>query len=470
MPPKPRSLSRVSLKIKFSWKNTFQGEMLRFMMTPEALYKKLKTCIPNFKKCHIDSRLIEPGDLFFALSGAKVDGHSFLEQVMEKGALGAVVQKGKSSGSNCFEVEDPFLALQEMGKGRCLTLQKKNLVGITGSLGKTTTKEWMHHLSQGGISAAFSPKSYNSQRTVPLNLLNFPEQAQWWVLEMGMSEPGNLERLIDLAPPKIALITTISWQHVTLFEKGLEGIAEEKSTLFAHPNTQWGLYYKEAPFADVLKNRGQCQKLSFSLKDPKSDFYLESIEENRVAIHHQGKRYLFDFSVEVPAHRLNFLAAVATLVTMGEVWDVMQKNSSTLKLPRMRFEMVVKKGIHFINDAYNANPEAIVGALGALPKPKGQGRRIGVLTEMDDLGLYAQEGHRQVGEESLKRLDALFCLGENCRIMEAQWKKEERPVFFSRTFEELKEMLQSFLREDDVVLLKGARIYALERLLDGDFS
>jgi UDP-N-acetylmuramoyl-tripeptide--D-alanyl-D-alanine ligase len=435
-------------------------------MSPEELfYQKLKSFAPNVHSYQIDSRLTSLGDLFFALPGEKVDGHTFLNQISEKGAVGAVVEAGKACPLPCLEVEDTFVALQAAGKGRRLALKREQIVGITGSLGKTTTKEWIRHLSQGGMDNAFSPKSYNSQRTLPLNLLNLPQEAPWWVLEMGMSEPGNLQKLIDLAPPKIALITTISWQHVTLFKNGLEGIAQEKSTLFVHPQTEIGLYHKEAPFAEILKKRGACSKLSFSLIDPKADFFLEVLDESSVAIHHEGRHYLFRWPIKVPAHRLNFLAAVATLVTMGEKWEVIQHNSASLKLPGMRFEEVVKKGVRYINDAYNANPEAMIAALTALPKPEGKGRRIGVLSEMDDLGAFAELGHAEVGLESLKRLDVLFCLGENCRIIEAQWNKSQRTVFFMRSLDELKEMLQKFVQKDDVVLLKGARSYALERLL-----
>lgn len=377
----------------------------------------------------IDSRLVQPGDTFFAIKGKKADGHNFLEAAAKQGALFAVVStdyEGPSFGLLLDYVPDVQWELQERAR---LFLEKnpKRVIAISGTVGKTTTKGFAKTLLEQKYRTWASPKSYNSQLTVPLSILMCDPDAEILILEMGMSEPGNLKRLIEIAPPEVALLTMISLQHVDLFSDGLEGIKREKLTLFSHPKTRLCIHHESIDW------KGQ----SFKVED------RYGLGWSKAALH-------------------NLCAAVAIAEAFG-VEDI-ESSLPKLKLPPMRMEEVKRGELLFINDAYNANPDSMVAALESLGK-KG-GRKIAVLSEMDALGSFASVEHERVAKEALKYADLLLCLGERCDTMRITWEKEGKPVFLCQSKQQLREKLKGLIRAGDVVLLKGARSHAMEEILD----
>ncbi|MCP5469363.1 MAG: hypothetical protein H7A36_02535 [Chlamydiales bacterium] len=386
----------------------------------------------EFKGAAIDSRLVNEGDLFFALKGEKVDGHDFLGEVKKRGAAACVIDehfRGSAFGLKSYRVPDVLECLRETAK-KHLEWHPKRVIAITGTLGKTTTKAFTKTLLEKHFRVWASPKSYNSQRTVPLSILNAPSDCEILILEMGMSEPGNLKRLLEIAPPEVAVLTMVSVQHADNFPDGLAGILREKTSIFSHPKTRLGIYFEELGKIDV----GSCEKLTFALEDR-----------------------------EMPKQILhNFCAAKAVAKAFG-VEDVGERISE-LKMPPMRFERVEKGEYVFINDAYNANPDSMKAALEALPTARG--KKIAVLSEMDALGMYTKAGHAQVAEAALQHVDLLLCLGNNCATMKEIWKRENRPCFLCKTKGELREKLRSMIAPGDVILVKGARSHAMEEILE----
>lgn len=415
----------------------------------------------------IDSRKVEAGDLFFALPGNRVDGHSFLEEIASKGAVGAVVREdyvGQEHGLALLRVPDVRVALQQLARVS-LARRRSKVIAITGSLGKTTSKEFTAALLRSRYKVYASPHSYNSKLTVPLNILTADGDEDYLILEMGMTHAGDLQGLISIAPPHIALLTTVAVQHAINFSDGITGISREKASIFSHPQTVLGILHRDIAHFDEAMAVGTCPKQTFSLSTPEADFYLEPSEKG-VLIHTKGESPVFcPLNLPIKVHHHNFLAAVAVARALHVPWEAIVEVSATLKLPPMRFEPVEKQGILFINDAYNANPDAINAALENLPKPKPGKKTIAVLSEMDALGTYSEEGHTQVAQTALSHADHLLCVGTRCAPMCALWEAAGKPVQLHLTRADLGVALKALAEPGDVVLLKGARSYALDQLL-----
>ncbi|NGX46323.1 MAG: UDP-N-acetylmuramoyl-tripeptide--D-alanyl-D-alanine ligase [Chlamydiae bacterium] len=425
---------------------------------------KCQTLVRGFA---IDSRLVEEDSLFFALPGESVDGHDFLKEVAAKGALGAVVQRsydGEDFGLELIRVDDVREALQKLAR-KVLEKRKSQVVAITGSMGKTTTKGFITTLLEGSCHFYASPKSYNSQVTLPLSILNAEGDAEVLILEMGMSEPGQIEKLVSIAPPDIAVLTTVALQHMDLFPEGLLAICEEKSAIFSHPRTKVGIVSRDIPHFAHAETAGNCPKTTFS-KNPRGADYSYQLGKDKITVT-EGKTAI-DIPLALPMahHYHNFVAAVIVARKLGLPWEVICQRAPLVQLPPMRFEKVEREGIVFINDAYNANPEAMRAALHSLPEPKKGGKRIGVIGGMNALGRFSEEGHKMVGQESLHALDVLLCLGEQCLVMKEIWDRAKRPAFHFATREELEQHLKGCAAPGDVVLLKGARAHALDEILN----
>lgn len=414
----------------------------------------------------IDSRNVQPGHLFFALPGKKQDGHTFLAEVASKGASGAVISteyRGETFGLPVIQVPDVLLCLQDLAR-KFLQTQHYKVVAITGSLGKTTTKEFALGLVSTHYKTAASPFSYNSQATLPLCILNADPLAEILLLEMGMTEPGNIDNLVSIAPPDIAVLTTVAAQHTCNFSDGLTGVSREKAAIFSHPKTLLGILHRDMHHYEEAFARGRCQKIAFSTQSLDVDYFLEFSDEGAIVICGEEKHFI-PLSLPLKVHYHNFLCAVVIARVLDVPWEKIIDKAPSLKLPPMRFEKIERQGITFINDAYNANPDSMKAALENLPKPISGGKTIAVLSEMDALGMYSEVGHALVAEAALQAVDTLLCVGARCEIMRKIWKKEKKVFEMFETKEALTSRLKEIVCQGDVVLLKGARAYSLEHIL-----
>lgn len=411
----------------------------------------------------IDSRMVGPGDLFFALKGAKADGHSFLYDVKERGAVGAVVSKsyeGPDFGLILLAVEDVVESLQSLAK-HFMEDCKATIIGITGSLGKTTTKDFIATLLEGKFKVGKTYLNYNTKLTYPITLLNRMGDEEVLVVEMGMTEPGDIKKLVQIAAPDIAVLTKVALVHVAYFSRGLLDIAKYKAEIFSNPRTKkciffHGLYeYPEA----IESIRGE--KISFSLEDRTADYFLSSeffVDEKGV------RAYRFDPPYK-QAHVLhNFLAAVSVARQMKMGWDEINRQLPLLKLPKMRFEQFEKEGVVFINDAYNANPDSMRAALSHMPEPKEGGKRIAVLGMMVDMGPDSDAIHRGVGQFAQKYVDYLLVMGEEGTPIFEAFQEVKKPAEQFFTFESLAERLKHLMNPGDVVLVKASRCVQMETL------
>lgn len=415
----------------------------------------------------IDSREVLPGDLFFALPGARTSGLCFLRHAAQAGAVAAIVPHdyhGPHFGMALVKVPDPREALREAGKQKALQCAG-DIVGITGSLGKTTTKYFAQTLLSAVYKTFASPKSYNSQLTVPLSLLMAEGDERCVLLEMGVSEPGDMGDLLSVVAPDIALITCISEQHLSHFEeRGVEGILEEKAQILHQSSLQ--ILPKDSPWFSQLVAHGQhAEMLSFALFDSTADFHYVSMNDREVMI--QTPHGLIQFAVSfpyLPAY-YNLLVAVALCWVLQVPDHCFFESGHQLHLPPMRFETIKRKGVMFINDAYNACPEAMLAALQALPQPSQGGKVILILGEMVALGSQSEMGHVVVAQKALACANMIFFVGERWDVVRSLCAISSCETYFYSSAEEVGMVLPHNVKEGDVVLLKGSRSVALESLL-----
>lgn len=416
----------------------------------------------------VDSRAVQPGQLFFALQGERVDAHTFLDQVAAAGASAAVVDcsyRGPDFGMALLPVENVLAALQTLAR---LTLAhcRPRVIAITGSVGKTTTKEFLFTLLSSTFRTAASPGNQNSQIGLPLTILNHTDGTEAvLILEMGMTLPGHISQLLTIAPPDIALITTVALVHAGNFSS-LEAIARAKGEIFTSPQTSLGILPREVCAFDELSQMGSCRKLTYTVTHKDADYRVVANGKalNVLTVGHQQS---IGSCIVPGAHNLhNLLAAISVAKELGVTWEAICATMPTLRLPERRLQTVEKRGILFVNDSYNAPPIGVQAALSSLPEPRAGGRRIAVLGPMPELGQFSDLCHRQVGEHALGTVDQMFCLGSECQPIYEVWTLAGRPVNWFIEKADLVATLQMVLREGDVVLIKGANGKQMWQLLD----
>lgn len=417
----------------------------------------------------IDSRLVKPGELFFALKGDRVDGHDYLEEVKRGGALAAVVSKqyqGVIQDFPLLVVDDPLDALQELARS-VLAGTKARIVAITGSIGKTSTKEFTLTLLSTQYHVAASPGNSNSQVGIPLSILNHTTgEEDILVLEMGMTTPGNITKLIQIAPPEVAVITTVALVHACNFDS-LEDIVRAKGEIFSHPHTPLGIFHHDIPLHDDLRRIGLCHKVTFSTQSSEADYGIDSSDSTMLQARLEKKTIPLG-TLPVPGkHNLhNLLAAIAVARYFHIDWEKIQQAIPQLVLPERRLQFIQRKEGLFLNDSYNASELSVKAALETLPQPPEGGRKIAVLGSMLELGKFSDDCHTRVGEHALNYVDQLFCLGEECRPIYDLWKKKGRPVELFDSRQDLVACLRKNLKPYDVVLLKGSRSKELWKVLE----
>lgn len=410
-----------------------------------------------------------PGDLFFALQGEKVDGHSYLEEIASKGAVGAVVSKkyrGETFGLALIYVEDVRESLHHLAKTVHATRQTR-VVGVTGSVGKTTTKEFIATLLEGKYSVHKTPGNANSQVGVPLTILNSSGKEEVFVLEMGMSSPQEIKKLVVIAPPEVSIVTKVALAHAAFFPDGLEGIAAAKAEIFSHPSTKVGIYnHQVAQFR--ASQTGSCLKMTYSLQSEAEDCDFVLCREGGLCFIQEGKDKTTRFSLPFSASHLceDFMGAAAVARVMGMQWTEILPQIDKLTAFKRRFEKVERDGIVFINDSYNASAVSMKAALTNLPQPQAGRKRIAVLGAMKELGAHTEQSHIEVALTALENVDYLLCFGEECLSMVDIFKKGNKPVEYFDQFDALKLRVYTLAEQGDVVLLKGSNSKKLWLILE----
>lgn len=321
----------------------------------------------------------------------------------------------------------------------------------------TTILKEKYHVSK-------TPGNSNSQIGVPLALLNHTDGTEdFLVVEMGMNEPGQIAKLVQCAPPDIAILTQVALTHAGNFSS-LRDIAFEKAEIFNHPKTKLGIVNQDIDYFSEVLNFGNCAKISFSSRFKHADFYLEKDVV-------QAGNEVFKFDKQAHPffgnhHYENLTAAIACARQLNVSFEEIRQAESKLLLPERRFEIIEKQGITFVNDSYNASEISIKAALESLPKQKNGGKQVAVIGEMLELGKFSSECHKNVGEKALEHVDSMFLLGSLCSPIYDCWKEKKKPVELFLERSQLVKSLKANLNAGDVVLLKGSCSNQLWKILE----
>jgi UDP-N-acetylmuramoyl-tripeptide--D-alanyl-D-alanine ligase len=403
----------------------------------------------------IDSDASGEGDLFFGLRGERVDGGEFAPAAIEAGAWGAVVDSGRAAGLDgawVFAVEDPLAALQGLALAWRRALGAR-VVGVTGSVGKTSVKDIARALLPGEVHA--NSENLNTEIGLPLTVLEAPPDTDVLVLEMAMRGAGQIAELAAIAEPEVAVITNVGPVHVELLGS-VEAIAAAKAeVLTALPADGTAIAPVEAGELEPHL-AGAPNLLRFG---PGGDVeaverrVVEGVTEALISTPSGRQEFHFPFA---EAHNLtNALAAVAAGVALGAPLDEMADRAANIGFSRFRGERLeLGDGIVLVNDCYNANPVSMRAALDHLGTLAGE-RRIAVLGEMAELGAGAEDYHREVGAHARAAgIDLLVGVGEPARAYD--------PDELVGTPEEAAELVAAQAESGDAVLVKGSRSAGLE--------
>jgi UDP-N-acetylmuramoyl-tripeptide--D-alanyl-D-alanine ligase len=420
----------------------------------------------------IDSRTLSPGDLFIAIAGERFDGHDYVEAALEKGAVAAIVQQGKNMVGDprrLLRVEDTLKALQSLGAA-ARRLWGKPLLAVTGSAGKTTTKEILAHVLATRFRVMKSSGNLNNHIGLPLQLLKLEAEQDIAVVEMGMNHAGEIRALGTLAHHDLAIVTAVAPVHLEFFDS-LRDIARAKYEIIEtlHPG---GVAVLNAD-DDYVCQFGRDFKgkvVMFGIKRA-ADVSAQKIKLNGA----EGSTFeLVAGSVREPVsfplvgeHNIyNALAAAAAAMDHGVTPSQAAVALSSIRPPEKRGQVVEIGGATIINDCYNSNPRALEAMIDTLASMKAQ-RRILIAGEMLELGPTAEALHRECGQHAAeKKIDVVIGVRGLAQALAEAACGAGTQAQFMETPEQAGEWLAHNLRPGDAVLLKASRGVKLEKVLE----
>ena len=427
----------------------------------------------SFKRVIQDSRQVRPGDLFVALKGPRFDGHDFVLTALEAGAKGALVEYWPEN-VNIFElhraisivrVKDTLKALGDLAAYWRRKL-KATVVGITGSCGKSTTKEFLTQLLEGR-GAYGNPGNWNNLIGAPLSLLNAPEEARILVLELATNRPGEIGRLTEITNPHVSLLLGVKPAHLEGFSS-FGALLREKLSLFEKTKGPIVFPHDQEEIRKVVeKDFKDRPKKSFGLKDG-ADFSARNIEitpgGTSFELLAEGEAFPLSLPLLGRHFVLDLLAALATASFLVEDFRTLLPLVSGLKTLPRRLELKEAKGFSLLDDTYNANPASLKAGVEVVAALRPFYRRaVAVVGDMKELGPESKAFHQEAGRRLAEVFDEVLAVGEEASEIAAASGKKGK--FFAEK-EALKDYLARELREGDLVYVKGSRAMKLDELVD----
>jgi UDP-N-acetylmuramoyl-tripeptide--D-alanyl-D-alanine ligase len=448
----------------------------------------------GFSEAVIDSRLATPEALFVALRGERVDGHHFLADAVAGGAIGALVQRDRVAE---LKLEQPFVVvtpatgqgLEEGGPEHVVLIAVDDpigslhnlalfhraqytpaVIGITGSVGKTSTKEATAAVLSRRYRTLKNPRSYNSESTLPMVLLQLDDQHEVAVLEMGMYLPGDIALLARLAQPNIAIVTNVGPSHMERVGS-IEAIQQTKAELVqALPADGYAILNIDDPLVAAMASWTHAKSFTFGL-NPAADLWADEIESSGLEgisfnAHHAGETVRLRLPL-IGRHSVHTaLAAASAGLILDLGWDAIIEG---LRDSNAQLRLLAVPGIYgstLIDDTYNASPASSIAALNLLAEMAG--RKIAVLGDMLELGLVEEESHRIVGARAAEVADILVTLGDR-----AGWIADEAEQAGMATNDirrvtsshQAASLLTNIIQPNDIVLVKGSRGMAMDTIV-----
>jgi len=421
-----------------------------------------------------DTRSLQPGDLYLALRGEKFDGNQFLEAAIRAGAIGAIVDDATLVSQYphfpLIVTNDSLFALQRLAAAWRARLSLR-VVGLTGSSGKTSTKDFTAAVLRERFQVTTTVGNLNNHIGLPLSILAATSRDQFAVWEMGMNHPGEIEPLAQLARPDLTILTGIGVAHIENMGSR-EAIAAEKGMLVRLTSPHGTVILNaEDDFTESIARTSPCDVFTVGLLA--GELRAENIEFDS-----EGSRFtLLHGSERVPAtlpvageHMVrNSLLAVAAGLEAGLSLEECAAGLAKSRLTAGRLQTKAIRGMVVLDDSYNANPDSVEAALKTLAKIPAQGRRIAALGKMGELGDYAETGYRRAGRAAADgKLDILVTVGSETEPMAAEAESRGLAhVFRTDSTSTAVTLLRSLARPGDLVLIKGSRSARMEQILTG---
>jgi UDP-N-acetylmuramoyl-tripeptide--D-alanyl-D-alanine ligase len=447
--------------------------------------KVFSTFEKEFSGLGTDTRKDLTGQLFIALKGEAFDAHDYLDQAVAKGAKALLVHRfpenleSLRSKVTMIVVKDTLKALQDLAH-YTRKMSKSTILGITGSNGKTTSKEFAAAVISTQKKVHYSKGSFNNHWGLPFSLLEQDDKAEVSILEMGMNHAGEIKRLCEIAEPDVVVCTVVGRAHIEHFDGQIEGIANAKEEIYeSAPTAARRIYNLDNPWTQkmFLRSRQRFPKadriLSFSQMNPKADVFLQIENMTMTSLSIKGRILKVDGQVEVPVfgaqNLTNLMVAASSALAVGmsaeDVWQGLAKCRTNWGRNQL---LKTKSGAEVLFDGYNANPDSMTALLQNLTSVTA-GEKIGVFAEMLELGPLASESHREIGEKAgAAGLNLIWFYGPHSQDFEAGVKASGysgKLICTAAYDEKIAEQVGGSLKPGTLAAVKGSRGMKLERFV-----
>jgi len=423
------------------------------------------------KNITIDSRIVKHGDLFIAIRGKTLDGYKFIEDAIKKGAETIISQQVVTEypNVNLIQVNNTTTALGDIAQ----YYRKKfspTVIAITGSNGKTTTKEMVAEILKRKVKVVKAPNSYNNDIGVPLTILQLIQDTRTLILEMEMNELGGTKRLCDIAQPQVGVITNVGDTHLE-FLQSRDGVAKEKSELLeAIALYGTAILNADDPMVMQIGNKFRYkEKVTFGF-NKKNNIYADNItNKNELGTEFRlcGKYHV---TLNIPGvyNIYNALAAITIARVLDFDFKDIINSLETFRLTTMRMEQLNINGIDIINDAYNANPQSMMASLVTFSGFTCKGRKIAILGDMLELGKKSPELHKNIGRKIPDGINILITVGEQATFIAEEAKKINKLDLILQypNPQEAANKLIDIIKIGDKILIKGSRAVKMEEIIN----
>lgn len=442
----------------------------------EALNGKLMNCKESFmvNGINTDSRKVKSGELFIPIKGPNFDGHDFIYKAMDAGACAAISHNYLNAANFPYIlVEDTQAALMRLAS---YYRSKFNIpaVAVTGSSGKTTTKEMIASVLGESFQVLKNEGNLNNTIGLPMTVFRMEKHHTICVFEMGMNKPGEIESLASIVKPDVGIITNVGTAHIE-FLGSRENILKAKKEIFTYftVNNTAIINGDDDMLASI--HDLPCKIIKYGINN-ENDLSAKDVKQRgdegmEFTLNINGNAEPF-FVPLIGVHNVyNALCSIAVGLTMKMEIEKIKKGLARFIPGKMRMEIFSSKnGIRVINDSYNANPDSVSAAIEVLRNMSCRGRRVLILADMMELGEYSEIGHRKVGEKAVQsKVDILITIGEKVKDIRQgaldNDMKEENIYCFSSNNDAISN-LRKILMPYDTVLIKGSRIMKLEEIAD----
>ena len=436
----------------------------------ETAGRLLRSGADSFSFFAIDSRKVKPGSLFFALKGTQTDGHLFVDAAFQAGATGAVVEHDLKASGTLVQVQDSMQALHDLAT-YSRKISTARFIGITGSAGKTSTKEFTAKILMEQFSVYKSEGNLNSITGLPLSLLAMTNE-QRAVFEAGMNHPGEIASLGKMLRPHVAVLLNVNPVHIEYFDS-IEGIAKEKASL-ADCVIDGGpvIYNGDDELLRNEINKRAMKKISFG-RHFNSDLQIEELNLKGVrgldaVLNWNGEKFTVESSLCGMGNAYNIAAAVTVALVEGMKSKDIQIGVKKLTAYSQRGILQEISGIHIYDDSYNSNPRALELALQLIADSKGFNRKVAIVGDMLELGEIGIAYHEEAGRNAARsRIDLLITAGALSQHMAAEASKHGiLEVHATQSSSEAAELAMKELHPGDLVLIKGSRGMKMETVIE----